>query len=209
MQEQKSDKAEASPPGGMLLRAENLGKRYESRWVLRGINLDLGPGDCLVVGGSNGSGKSTLLRLLAGLLSPSEGKVHLTGDPRTTLGLAALEFALYPTLTVREHLELTASLRGVTSRADELLEFIGLAYAADRPASQLSTGMKARLKFAIAIQARPLALLLDEPGAGLDEPGLELLARIIQEQLTRGCIVLATNDPRERRWANLELQLNH
>lgn len=160
----------------------------------------------LVVRGRNGAGKSTLLRTLAGLIRPTEGTVRLPeGDPRVQLGYGALEQALYGPLTVREHLEFFARLRSCPARTDELLEQIGLGYAADFPARSLSTGMKARLKLAIAIQARPEVLLLDEPGAGLDAAGRELVETILDGH--RGPLVLATNDEAERRFATHELEL--
>jgi len=129
------------------------------------------------------------------------------GDPRHTIGLCALDQSVYSQLTVEEHLELTADLRGCPARIDELLKKIDLAYARDVVAGHLSTGMRARLKIAMAIQADPAALLLDEPGAGLDEDGRNLVARITSEQSERGCVIVATNDPAERRLANLELEL--
>lgn len=191
------------------MRAEGLGKRYGRRWLFRDLSFDLEKGQRLAILGHNGSGKSTLLRLLAGLLTPSEGRVvPPEGDPRTALGYAALEMALYASLTVVEHLELAGRLRGVPARTDELLDEVGLAYARDLPAGQLSTGMKARLKLAMAVQPRPWALLLDEPGAALDEEGRALVARIAEAQTARGALVVATNDPRERRLATHELVLD-
>lgn len=191
-----------------MLKVDRLGKKYGGRWIFRGLSFELGAGDRLVILGHNGSGKSTLLRTIAGLTAKTEGTVTLPdGDPRWTLGLCALEQALYGQLTVAEHLELTADLRGCPARVDELLEKVNLGYASAVPASQLSTGMKARLKLAMAIQPEPKALLLDEPGAGLDEEGRNLVDRITSEQSARGCLIVATNDPLERRLANLELQL--
>lgn len=191
-----------------MLKVDRLGKKYGGRWIFRGLSFELGQGDRLVILGRNGSGKSTLLRTIAGLTERTEGTVELPpGDPRHTLGLCALEQSVYAQLTVEEHLEMTADLRGCPARIDELLGKIDLAYARDVPASHLSTGMRARLKIAMAIQANPVALLLDEPGAGLDEEGRNLVARITAEQSERGCLIVATNDPIERRLANLELQL--
>lgn len=185
-----------------------MGKKYGGRWIFRGLSFELGLGDRLVVLGRNGSGKSTLLRTIAGLTERTEGRVELPeGDPRHTLGLSALEQSLYAQLTVAEHLELTADLRGCPARIDELLDKIDLTYAKDMPAAHLSTGMRARLKIAMAIQAEPAALLLDEPGAGLDEAGRSLVTKVTAEQAERGCLIVATNDPAERRLANLELQL--
>lgn len=191
-----------------VLRVENLGKKYSGRWIFRSLSFELGKGDRLVVLGRNGSGKLTLLRTIAGLTERTEGSVDLPeGDPRHTLGLCALEQSLYAQLTVAEHLELTADLRGCAPRIDDLLAKIDLAYARNMPANHLSTGMRARLKIAMAIQADPQALLLDEPGAGLDEAGRDLVSQITSEQAERGCLIVATNDPAERRLANLELQL--
>lgn len=191
-----------------MLRVDRLGKKYGGRWIFRGLSFELGQGDRLVILGRNGSGKSTLLRTIAGLTAKTEGTVSLPdGDPRWTLGLCALEQSVYGQLTISEHLQLTADLRGCPPRTDELLEKVNLGYARSMPASQLSTGMKARLKLAMAIQSNPLALLLDEPGAGLDEEGRNLVDLITSEQADRGCLIVATNDPLERRLANLELQL--
>ncbi len=162
----------------------------------------------MVVLGQNGAGKSTLLKTLAGLVSASEGTVEMPeGDRRLTVAVSAIELSLYPHLSLREHLTLTGALRGCPGREEELLDFIGLTHARDLMTTQISTGMKARLKLAMAIQARPLVLILDEPGAGLDEAGRELVVRVVAEQRTRGCVLLATNDPLERRLASLELQL--
>jgi len=191
-----------------VLKVDRLGKKYSGRWIFRGLTFELGRGDRLVILGRNGSGKSTLLRTIAGLTEKTEGTVQLPeGDPRHTLGLCALEQSVYAQLTVEEHLELTADLRGCPARIDELLDKIDLKYARAYKAGHLSTGMKARLKLAMAIQANPMALLLDEPGAGLDEEGRELVSKISAEQADRGCLIVATNDPLERRLANLELQL--
>lgn len=191
-----------------MLEAHDLGKRFGSRWVFRGISFQLQKGDRLAVLGSNGTGKSTLLRCLSGLLTPTEGSIRLPdGDARRTLGMAALEMALYPSLTCTEHLDLAADLRGCASRAEELLARVGLSHAAALRASQLSTGMKSRLRMALSIQPEPLVLLLDEPGAALDEAGKSLLDEIVEEQTNRGVLVFATNDSSERRLATFELPL--
>lgn len=191
-----------------MLAAEGLGKRFGSRWIFRGISFQLQTGDSLIVMGQNGSGKSTLLKTLCGLLTPSEGKVRLPdGDPRQTLGVSALDLALYPHLTPAEHLELSAELRGCDVRGGELLERVNLAHAADRPCGKLSTGMRNRLKLALAIQPLPQVLMLDEPGASLDEEGRALIQSVCEEQRQRGVLIVATNDPAERRLGNLELRL--
>jgi ABC-type multidrug transport system ATPase subunit len=145
--------------------------------------------------------------MLAGLLPPSEGVIHRPEDPRVGIGFASLDQSVYPMLSVREHLDLSAELRGCESRADALLEEVGLAYAADSPGRHLSTGMRGRLKFALAVQAEPPVVLLDEPGAGLDLPGRQMIARLIESRIGTTAFIIATNDPEERRFATHELDL--
>ncbi len=191
-----------------MLEVSGLGKRYGDRWLFRNLTFTLSRGDALIVLGRNGVGKSTLLKALAGLLIPSEGKVNpQVEDTRTGLSMSALEMALYPSLTLREHLTLAGSLRGCPAREDELLSRIGLAHAAGLAASKISTGMKARLKLALAIQSFPSILILDEPGAGMDEAGKELVRTICDEQKQRGVLILATNDQREKDHGTHELEL--
>lgn len=192
----------------VVIRCERLGKRYGRRWLFRNVDLDLAPGDALVVLGANGSGKSTLLKVLAGVIPATEGTCDRGADRRVTLGYAALDQPVYPVLTVAEHLELAARLRACEPRTTELLDEVELAYAADVAGRHLSTGMRARLKFALAVQAEPAAILLDEPGAGLDERGRELVARMIDRRRANTAFVIATNDPQERRFATHELALD-
>jgi ABC-type multidrug transport system ATPase subunit len=191
-----------------VLAVNGLGKRYGDRWLFRNLTFELQRGDALIILGRNGAGKSTLLKTIAGLIVPSEGKVRAeVPDTRTGLSLSALEMSLYPALTLREHLRLAADLRGCAAREDELLDRIGLTHAAGLSASKISTGMKARLKLALAIQPNPLVLILDEPGAGMDEAGKDLVQGICREQKERGVLVLATNDMREKELGTLELEL--
>ncbi|MFY9235187.1 MAG: ABC transporter ATP-binding protein [Fimbriimonadaceae bacterium] len=191
-----------------MLLAERLGKRYDSQWIFRGLDFELRKGDALVVVGRNGSGKSTLLKIISGLLGASEGRVITEfNDPRTALGVSALDSSVYPSLTPSEHLEMSGKLRGCPRRTEELLERVGLASAAALESSKLSSGMRARLKLALAIQADPQLLILDEPGASLDEEGRALVASVAKEQTERGAMLVATNDPLERRLGNLVLEL--
>lgn len=191
-----------------MLEVEALGKRYGTKWIFRGLGFSIERGQALIVVGRNGSGKSTLLRTLVGLVRPTEGRVRLPdGDPRLVVGVSTLEMSLYQHLTVEEHLRFAGDLRGIPHRCEELLEQVDLTYAKDLNAAQLSTGMKSRLKMALAIQSKPTMLLLDEPGAALDPAGKEILSKICEDQLSRGFLILATNDPEERRFGTLELEL--
>lgn len=187
---------------------ESLGRRFGARWIFRGLNFEMAAGDVLVVLGRNGSGKSTLLKVLAGLLSPTEGNIlRPNGEMRRTLGYAALDLAVYPSLTAAEHLELAGKLRNVNPRTYDLLHEVGLEDAAHQPVIQFSSGMRARLKFALSIQAQPSILLLDEPSASLDDAGKELLGKIVEQQRVRGATILATNDVHDHQFATHTLEL--
>lgn len=190
-----------------MIRCQRLGKRYGRRWLFRHLDFEVQPGSCLVVTGVNGSGKSTLIKVVAGVIPSTEGSVDRGGDPRLTIGYAALDQAVYPVLTVGEHLELAAKLRGVPARAGELLDEVELGYARDVAGRHLSTGMRARLKFALALQASPATLLLDEPAAGLDDAGRAMLGRLIEARLPTTAILIATNEALERQYATHELRL--
>jgi len=191
-----------------VLAAENLGKRFGNREVFRGLTFNLLEGDALVVRGPNGSGKSTLLKIIAGLLLPSEGRVRMPrGDSRKLIGMSSVDLATYPHLSVREHFELCADVRSCEARTEELTELAGLKGRLDQFATELSTGLRNRLKLALAVQANPRVLLLDEPSASLDDEGKKLVDRICADQRKRGALIVATNDPTERRLGNLELEL--
>lgn len=189
-----------------LLQAENLGHRFDRSWLFRRVHLDLQPGDRLLLTGPNGSGKSTLLRALAGLLRPREGHTTTTAP----VGYSAIDLALYPQLTAAEHLALAARLRStrqttVQPRTQELLALVNLQDATDKPARAFSTGMRARLKLALALQHQPDVLLLDEPTAALDESGRALVHHIATT--FPGAIVVATNDPADHPLATHHLHL--
>lgn len=184
-----------------LLTAQRLGHTFGRTWLFRQVSMELGAGDVLVVTGRNGSGKSTLLKCLAGLISPREGSVSVHGE----VGYAALDLAVYPQLTGREHLELVYSLSGLQGRADDVLDSVGLSGAGEQAAGEYSTGMRARLKLALALARTPNVLLLDEPTAALDELGRAMVESLVRD--FSGAVVVATNDPAERRWATHELAI--
>lgn len=177
----------------VLLEANGLGKRFDYHWIFRNLNFSVSRGDVLIVRGNNGSGKSTLLKILAGLVNSSEGTLHSA----KAIGYSALDGALYAELTPEEHLRFAAKLQSRATDAGELLDRVGLKHAQNQPARQLSTGMKTRLKLALAIQNNPDLLILDEPTAGLDAHGKELVLQIISDQKVHGAVIFATNIPEE------------
>lgn len=131
--------------------------------AVRGIDLVVTRGEALGVIGRNGSGKSTLLRAMAGLIPPSEGSVCARSNP-VLLGVGSV---LQPELSCRRNIEVGGTALGLAraearSRRKEVLEFAGIQEFADLPFRALSSGMRARLQFAIATLVRPRILMIDE-----------------------------------------------
>lgn len=200
------------------LELQRLGKRYGRLRVFQDISAVVENGQVLVVAGRNGAGKSTLLRIIAGLARPSSGQVvfsagnrPLTGDERRRhIGLVAVDVALYGELTAHENLAFFARLRGLRLTPAErawMLAEVGLAGRGDDLVQTYSSGMRQRLKYACAMMHRPALLLLDEPGANLDEAGRTMVEALIARQREHGLLVLATNDPREVAYGDVVVRL--
>ncbi|MDP9325519.1 MAG: ABC transporter ATP-binding protein [Candidatus Dormibacteraeota bacterium] len=151
-----------------LLATAALRFRTRSRrgklWALRHVNLDVAPGECLGVIGRNGSGKSTMLQMLAGVTSPTEGRVAVRGR---VAPLVAVGVGFHPELTGRENVYLNGTILGLSRKEidlkfDDIVAFSEIADFIDTPVKFYSSGMYVRLGFSVAIQAEPDVLLIDE-----------------------------------------------
>lgn len=172
-----------------------LGKRFGSRWVLRGVSFDVRCGESVGLLGPNGSGKSTVLRVLGTLLSPNAGTGSVNGldivrdasRVRGQIGYLAHSPGLYDDLTARENLWFAAEMLGVPSAAAEsCLERVGLAHVADERVRGFSAGMQRRLALARLVLRRPRVLLLDEPYSNLDGEGVALMNSILATVIATG-----------------------
>jgi heme exporter protein A len=200
------------------LHVTDLAAAYGVRTIFTDINVTLRSGEVLVVSGPNGSGKSTFLRVLAGLQAPTAGAVtyqaadahYAPADALHLIGWVAPDLMLYRELTARENLRFFAAVRGLhpsDDAIDALLARIGLPGRADDRLATYSSGMAQRLRYAYALLHRPPVLLLDEPTVTLDTRGTAVVDTLITEQRRHGIVVIATNDPRELRYADLLLRL--
>jgi putative ABC transport system ATP-binding protein len=182
--------------------------------ILKGIDLSIPAGQFAAIMGASGSGKSTLLGLLAGLDTPTSGKIILDGEEITGLaedklsvvrgrkiGFVFQSYQLIPTLTAEENVLLPYELVGMNGgggrqRARDLLQEVGLSDRMDHYPVQLSGGEQQRVALARAFMVRPPILLADEPTGNLDSANgrhiLELLIRLNSEQGTT--LVLVTHD---------------
>jgi heme ABC exporter ATP-binding subunit CcmA len=180
-----------------MIRAAALEKRYGFKRVLRGLDFELERGGFLVVTGPNGAGKTTLLRLCAGLTLPSGGTLEVEPH-RSLIGFLGHEPLVYRELSALENLDLYGRLYHVPERRERigmLLERFGLWEARRERASALSRGQLQRLALCRSLLHKPQLLILDEPFAGLDTDGAELLDRELAGMLERRTILVATHAP--------------
>ena len=191
-----------------MIRARGLGKRFGDKRVLEGLDLDVPRGGFLVVTGPNGAGKTTLLRLCAGLAAPTAGELEIGAD-RGRIGFVSHEPLVYRELTALENLDLFGRLYRVPERRERigmLLERFGLWDARSERAGAFSRGMLQRLALCRALLHEPDLCLLDEPFAGLDGLGREVLERELGERRRNATFVVASHDPaRLKRFATAEL----
>ena len=197
--------------GGLALRG--VGHRHPgaSTWALRGIDLDVAPGEVLAVVGPSGSGKTTLLRAVSGLLEPTEGDVLIggrsvrgTAPERRPVAMVFQGFALFPHLSVRDNLGFGLRVRRVAraeraQRVEQVAGALGLAALLDRMPAALSGGERQRVALGRALVRDPEVFCLDEPLSALD-PLLRADARRELAGLLRAdgrCALLVTHDQSE------------
>jgi heme exporter protein A len=189
-----------------IIEAISLERRFGHVIALRSVSLTIGAGEVVLLAGPNGAGKSTLLRCLAGLARPTRGSVRIAGDAlrgnpvaRSAVGFLSHQTLLYDDLTARENLRFAATLHGLDSveqRVMDALNAAGLAQRADVRAGALSHGTRQRLSIARATLHAPLVLLLDEPFSGLDATAAEQLRGRIAAEATQGrAVVCVTHQP--------------
>jgi len=172
-----------------------LREHREVFWALREVDLGVRPGEFLGVIGPNGSGKSTLLRIIAGIYSPSSGHVAVNGRvaPMIDLGVG-----FHPDLSGRENVYLSTSLYGLSGREtdaiyDAIVEFAELGDFMDVPVKNYSTGMHARLGFAVAAHLDPDILLVDEVLAVGDQSFQDKCIRRLEEMRRRGKTIVVVS----------------
>ena len=169
--------------------------------AVRGVSFAIPQGSIVALLGRNGAGKTTLLRMMAGLLRPSKGEIHLAGgqeedsDPRRSgaIGVVGHGEWIYEDLTARENLEFFAKLyavRNIAATVGRWLDTVGLTRFADSRANEFSRGMRQRLTLARALLHDPRILLLDEPWTALDDRAVQLLRSLLLDAHSRNCTVV-------------------
>ena len=195
----------AAPPAPdhPVIRAEGLYKRFGGQVVLRGVDLDVMPGEVLAVVGRSGAGKSVLLKNLIGLLQPDGGAVVVAGEDlhrawgrrlarlRERFGMLFQGGALFDSLSVADNVafplrEKTRQSPGeIAGTVEEMLTSVGLHGMDDKFPAELSGGMRKRVALARALAHRPEIMLFDEPTTGLDPIMVRAIHRLIADTQQR------------------------
>ena len=184
---------------------EGLERAFGEVLAVRGVDLEVDEGEIYGFLGPNGAGKTTTVRMLTTLLLPTGGRATVAGHDvvaearavRASIGVALQEAALDPLMTGRELIRLQATLQGLPTaegrqRADDLLERVDLAAAADRRVGGYSGGMKRRLDLAAALVHEPRVLFLDEPTTGLDSVSRKTIWEEVRALNDEGTTVFLT-----------------
>jgi heme ABC exporter ATP-binding subunit CcmA len=193
----------AGTPAEKIASLEEVSKLYGRFAALRKISFTFSPGACYVLLGENGAGKSTLLRVLAGLLTPTLGRVLVNGaeprDARAGIGYMSHAPMLYDELSATENLNYFGSLYGgaATLTAEAALDSVGLDPRLNRPVGQYSQGMRQRTSLARVLLSQPSLLLLDEPFSNMDAASATQMLSLIGRMRDQGRTVILTTHQRE------------
>lgn len=191
----------------MRIELTGAGKRFNREWIFRAADLSFNSGIAYAITGANGSGKSTLLQCIGGMLQLSEGKMEFfdaNGIVSPEKMFSLISFSA-PYLDVIEEMSLTEFLEfhhqfkpflNELSPA-EIIRIIGLKAAATKQIRLYSSGMKQRVKLAQAIFSNAEVILLDEPCSNLDQQGIDLYHRLVEDYCRERLVMVCSNDPVE------------
>jgi len=187
----------------MKVALERVGKHFGREVVFQGVDITLEPGSRTAILGPNGSGKSTLLQVIGGAIIPTVGQVahSLGGKPIEQeevyrhVSIAAPYLGLYEDLSLEQaigfHARFKPFLPGITIA--ELARLVYLEHALQKPVQHFSSGMKQRLKLALAILSDTPLLLLDEPTSNLDAEAIAWFRKLLADNLAHRTLVIASN----------------
>ena len=183
-----------------MLKAEHVTKKYRKTIAVNDVSFTLEPGSVTVLLGPNGAGKSTLFKSIIGFLKYTgeitlDGILNKTPEARARMGYIPEMPALYPNLTVKEHMEFLARayrLKDFKDRADQLLEDFELTDKSKKFGDELSKGMQQKLNLCLGLLPDPEVVIMDEPMIGLDPHAIRKLKEIIEQERSAGKTVIVS-----------------
>ena len=202
----------------MKITLENIGRRFNRDWIFRGVDHVFQTGTVSAILGPNGSGKSTLLQVLNGSLSPSVGKITYYADEKPLevdevykhLSLAAPYLELIEEFSLDEmidfHFKFKAYKAGVDKNA--VIELLSLPGSKNKLIKYFSSGMKQRLKLALAFCADTQMLMLDEPTSNLDTQGVDWYLNLVQQYAQNRLTIICSNQLHEYSFCDEQLSIS-
>ncbi|MBC8053646.1 MAG: ABC transporter ATP-binding protein [Sphingobacteriaceae bacterium] len=202
----------------MEISLENIGRRFNRDWIFRGINYTFRAGKSYAILGRNGSGKSTLLQLIAGSLSPSEGKIEVrfkeklydADDVYQLISLAAPYLELIEEFTLAEMIDFHFKFKSYQNGLNKasLIDLLELGPSKNKALKYFSSGMKQRTKLALAICSETPIVLLDEPASNLDSQAITWYQDLIKEYTVNRTVIICSNQENEYYFCENHLQLS-
>ncbi len=202
----------------MQIQVTAASKRFNKEWIFSNLDYSFISGQHYALIGNNGSGKSTLLQIIAGYIGLTKGQINWVNTAGENIdssnifqhiSIAAPYLELVEEFTALEQIYFHQQFKPLQSGLNpvELLEKIGLVNAADKQIRNFSSGMKQRLKLALAIFDQAPILLLDEPCSNLDQEGIQTYHQLMQAYAMHKLIIVASNDPQEYQFCKQQLAL--
>lgn len=190
----------------MHISLSNVSKKYSGNWIFKKLNFNFEAGRSFVILGSNGSGKSTLLQIISGALSPSEGEINYNfkdenkthdkfGELYKYVSIAAPYMELIEEYTLKElihfHREFKPFVKELNT--EDVITVIGLNDSNNKQLKYFSSGMKQRVRLALAILSDTPVLLLDEPCSNLDQKGVQWYNELINKHAANRVVIVCSN----------------
>jgi ABC-type multidrug transport system ATPase subunit len=194
-------------------------KRFNKEWIFSNLDFSFVDGQHYALIGNNGSGKSTLLQIIAGYIGLTKGQINWVNKSGQSIdssniyqhiSIAAPYLELVEELTALEQIAFHQQFKPLEPalKPIDILEKIGLGNAADKQIRNFSSGMKQRLKLALAIFDQAPILLLDEPCSNLDQEGIQTYHQLMQAYAMHKLIIVASNDSQEYQFCTQQLALS-
>jgi lipopolysaccharide export system ATP-binding protein len=192
----------------MLLKADNLIKKYKSRTVVKGVSVEVRQGEIVGLLGPNGAGKTTTFYMIVGLIKPNEGHIYLDDQDITKLpmykrsqmgiGYLAQEASVFRQLSIEDNIKAVLEMTKLTkaeqkAKLESLLDEFGLVEKRTYMGSQLSGGERRRTEIARALAVDPKFILLDEPFAGVDPIAVEDIQQVVRKLKEKNIGILITD----------------
>ncbi len=202
------------------LKADNIAKTFGRRLIFKNLNFEISNQGIMGISGANGSGKSTLVKILAGINSPSRGKVVHKNDDKEIpseklhnyLGFVSPYLVLYEEFSAWENLTLFAQIRGIPlnkEKVEALFERFLLSGRKDDLVKTYSSGMKQRMKYIFALMHSPKLIILDEPTSNLDSEGKDSVYRIIEDEAKTNVVIIASNEDSDLQLCSESIKLEN